>query len=124
MVRVTSEIGRLRRVLVHEPGPEVDVMVPSMMEQLLFDDILFGESAREEHRRFRQVLQLMDVDVLDMTELLAQTLQQPEARSWILDILERESSIHSSLSTLTSFNLEEEKHTKISHPTHCWLGSR
>ena len=43
-VRVTSEIGRLRRALVHEPGPEVDRMVPAMMEQLLFDDILYGDA--------------------------------------------------------------------------------
>jgi arginine deiminase len=42
MVRVTSEIGRLRRVLMHEPGPEVDRMVPPMMEELLFDDIFSG----------------------------------------------------------------------------------
>ena len=41
--RVTSEIGRLRTVLVHAPGAEIDRMVPNMMEQLLFDDILFGE---------------------------------------------------------------------------------
>ena len=47
-----------RRVLVHEPGPEIDRMVPPMMEELLFDDILFGERAREEHRRFQQVLRL------------------------------------------------------------------
>ena len=39
MVRVTSEVGRLRRALVHEPGGEVDLMVPGMLEQLLFDDI-------------------------------------------------------------------------------------
>ena len=58
MVHVTSEIGQLRRVLVHEPGPEVDRMVPPMMEELLFDDILFGDRARDEHRRFRRLLQL------------------------------------------------------------------
>jgi len=55
-VHVTSEIGRLRRVLIHEPGPEVDLMIPSMMEELLFDDILFGDAARAEHQRFRRVL--------------------------------------------------------------------
>ena len=60
MLHVTSEIGRLRKVLVHEPGREVDRMVPSMMEDLLFDDILFGERAREEHGRFRRLLQLLD----------------------------------------------------------------
>ena len=62
MVSVTSEVGRLRKVLVHEPGPEVDVMVPSMMEELLFDDILYGERAREEHGLFRRALQVLGVD--------------------------------------------------------------
>ena len=50
MLQIHSETGRLRRVLVHEPGVEVDRMVPDMMEELLFDDILFGERARDEHR--------------------------------------------------------------------------
>jgi hypothetical protein len=55
-LRVTSEIGKLKSVLVHLPGPEIDRMVPAMMEELLFDDILYGNRAREEHRRFQQVL--------------------------------------------------------------------
>ena len=42
-IRFESEIGRLRRVLVHRPGREIDWMVPSMLETLLFDDILDGE---------------------------------------------------------------------------------
>ncbi len=74
MLRVTSEIGRLRRVLVHEPGPEVDRMVPAMMEELLFDDILFGDGARDEHRRFRRLLQLVGVEVLEARDLLEETL--------------------------------------------------
>ena len=41
-LKVYSEIGRLRRVLLHRPGSEIDRMVPSMMEHLLFDDILDG----------------------------------------------------------------------------------
>jgi len=68
---VDSEIGRLRSVLVHEPGREIDRMVPSMMQDLLFDDILFGARAREEHRRFRQVLRFVADEVLDV---LAATL--------------------------------------------------
>ncbi len=55
-LHVTSEIGRLSSVLIHLPGAEIDRMVPSMMEELLFDDILYGSRAREEHRRFQQVL--------------------------------------------------------------------
>jgi arginine deiminase len=84
-VHVDSEVGRLRRVLVHEPGPEVDQMVPGMMEELLFDDILFGSVARDEHRRFRRVLQLLGVEVREAEELLAQALADPKGRGWVQD---------------------------------------
>ena len=84
---VTSEVGRLRRVLVHEPGPEVDRMVPGMMEDLLFDDILFGDGARAEHSYFRRVLQLLGIDVLETGDLLAQALDQDDAREWIREVL-------------------------------------
>lgn len=90
MLRVTSEIGRLRTVLVHEPGPEVDRMVPQMMEELLFDDILFGERAREEHRRFRRLLQLLGIEVVEVRDLLVETLALPEARGWLWHILRPE----------------------------------
>jgi len=83
MVHVTSEIGRLRRVLVHEPGVEVDRMVPPMMEELLFDDILFGERARDEHGRFRRLLQVLGIEVVEAADLLRETLAEPEAREWL-----------------------------------------
>jgi arginine deiminase len=86
-LQVDSEVGRLRRVLVHEPGVEVDLMVPAMMEQLLFDDILYGERARDEHGRFRRVLQLFGIEVHDASDLLAAALELPEARRWLLDAL-------------------------------------
>lgn len=87
MLSVTSEIGRLRRVLVHEPGREIDHMVPAMMEELLFDDILFGEGARQEHRRFRRVLHSLGVEVLEAQSLLAEALAVDEGREWILRAL-------------------------------------
>jgi len=90
MVQVESEIGRLESVLVHEPGPEVDLMVPAMMEELLFDDILYGERAREEHGCFRRVLQLLGVEVLEAADLLAEALSLPEAREWIFGLLPRD----------------------------------
>jgi arginine deiminase len=80
---VTTEIGRLRKVLMHEPGPEVDRMVPPMMEELLFDDILFGDRARDEHRRFRRLLQLLGIEVVEANELLAEALTREDARSWL-----------------------------------------
>ena len=90
MVRVTSEIGRLRKVLVHEPGPEVDRMVPPMMEELLFDDILFGDRARDEHRRFRRLLQLLGIEVVEANQLLTEALAGDEARAWLWEMLRLE----------------------------------
>jgi len=90
MLQVTSEIGKLRTALVHEPGPEVDRMVPAMMEQLLFDDILYGDGARDEHGQFRRVMQLADVEVLEAGDLLAETLEIDEARAAALDTLRKE----------------------------------
>jgi len=85
MLSVTSEVGRLRKVLVHEPGPEVDNMVPSMMEELLFDDILYGDRAREEHARLRRTLQVLGIETVDAQDLLEEVLRNPVARAWTLD---------------------------------------
>jgi arginine deiminase len=86
-LKVNSEIGKLSSVLVHLPGPEIDRMVPAMMEELLFDDILFGSRAREEHRRFQQVLAYVADEVIDVQDLLEDVLQVPEQRAEILQDL-------------------------------------
>ncbi len=84
MIDVRSEVGRLRRVLLHAPGPEVDRMVPDMMEELLFDDLLFGERAREEHGRLRRLLEGLGIETLDMRDLLVEALSEASARSWLV----------------------------------------
>jgi|HubBroStandDraft_3_1064219.scaffolds.fasta_scaffold02241_4 arginine deiminase len=89
-IEVLSEIGRLRRVLVHRPGREIDRMVPSMMGSLLFDDILDGDEAREEHALFCGVLERAGVEVLDAGGLLAEVLAGGEARARLCEELERE----------------------------------
>src|SRR5438552_3854470 len=86
-LRVNSEIGKLSSVLVHLPGPEIDRMVPAMMEELLFDDILFGARAREEHRRFQQVLGYVADEVLEAEQLLAEVLAVQEHRDAVLEDL-------------------------------------
>lgn len=86
-VHVTSEIGRLRRVMLHRPGAEIDRMVPSMMERLLFDDILYGDEAREEHDLFRAVFERAGVEVVEAGDLLAGALASEEARRRLLDDL-------------------------------------
>jgi len=89
-IQVDSEIGRLRRVLVHRPGREIDWMVPSMMGSLLFDDILDGAEAREEHDSFCGVMRQAGVQVLEVQELLAGVLGDEEVRRRLLDEMEAE----------------------------------
>ncbi len=86
-LRIHSEIGKLRSVLVHQPGREIDRMVPAMMKDLLFDDILFGARAREEHRRFQQILRFVADEVLDVQDLLEEVLQDDERRASVLEEL-------------------------------------
>lgn len=83
-LNVTSEIGRLKSVLVHLPGREIDMMVPSMMEQLLFDDILFGQKAREEHRRFQQLILYVADEVFDLQDLLEEVLDEPDVKNLVV----------------------------------------
>lgn len=97
---VTSEIGRLRRVLVHLPGREIDVMMPSMMEQLLFDDILYGQLAREEHRKFQQVIRFVAEEIHDLQDLLEETLENSDAREAILEDFARRERIPKKIADL------------------------
>lgn len=87
-LQVTSEIGRLRRVLIHRPGREIDLMVPSMMERLLFEDILYSSRARQEHDSFTSVLRAAGAETLDPQDLLADVLAEPEPRGRLLARLE------------------------------------
>ena len=92
MIQIHSEVGRLRKVLLHEPGLEVDHMVPATMDELLFDDVLFGDRAREEHALFRRALQLCEVEVVEAADLLTETLENQEARTWLTELLPPEPS--------------------------------
>ncbi|HEU4888663.1 MAG TPA: arginine deiminase family protein [Thermoanaerobaculia bacterium] len=83
-LNVTSEIGRLKSVLVHLPGREIDLMVPPMMAQLLFDDILYGQVAREEHRRFQQLIRFVADEVLDLQDLLEEVLEDDDVKDHIV----------------------------------------
>jgi arginine deiminase len=74
-LNVYSEIGCLREVLVHAPGHEVDRMPPSMMEEFLFDDIIYGPRARGEHARFRAIMERIGVQVRDTQELLVEAFE-------------------------------------------------
>lgn len=76
-----SEVGRLRTVMLHRPGPELKRLTPRNNDKLLFDGIPWVSRAQEEHDAFAEALRARDVEVLYLTELLTQTLESPDARN-------------------------------------------
>lgn len=82
---VHSEVGRLRRVLVCAPGLAHRRLTPSNRTDLLFDDVLWVENAQRDHADFVHSLRSHDVEVLEMHQILAQTMDDPQARAWLLD---------------------------------------
>lgn len=80
-----SEVGRLRTVMLHRPGPEIARLTPRNSDSLLFDAIPWLGRAQDEHDAFAQALRDRDVEVLYLTTLLTETLQIPEARQQIID---------------------------------------
>ncbi len=86
---VFSEIDRLKQVVVHAPGPEVDLMVPTIMEKLLFDDILHGEQARDEHALFRGALARVADEVLDIQDLFVEAMAEEGAKLGFIEDLRR-----------------------------------
>jgi len=82
---VDSEIGKLRQVILHRPGNEMLRLTPQNKDHLLFDDVLWLDRAQEEHDQFARVLTDRDIEVLYLSDLLAQTLEVPEARKYVLD---------------------------------------
>jgi arginine deiminase len=80
-----SEVGRLRRVLVCRPGLAQQRLTPANCRELLFDDVLWVQQARNDHDAFTNALVSRDVEVLELHELLATTVADPVARRWLLD---------------------------------------
>ena len=81
---MTSEVGQLRRVIVHPPGIELARLTPSNAEELLFDDSLWLERADQEHDAFAAALRACGAEVLYFDRLLRETLASASARGWVL----------------------------------------
>ena len=84
---VDSEVGQLRQVIVHRPGLELTRLTPNNVDELLFDDVMWAQRAREEHDAFAQKLRDKGVKVYLFGDLLAQALDQPGAREFVQDEL-------------------------------------
>ena len=82
---VHSEVGKLRKVMVCRPGLAHLRLTPDNCHDLLFDDVIWVQEAEKEHFAFAQLMRERGIDVVEMHDLLAQTLEDSEARGWLLD---------------------------------------
>ena len=80
----TSEIGRLRRVLLHRPGGELENLMPEYLERLLFDDIPYLKEAQEEHDAFADCLRQSGVEVVYLTDLVLQSITDRSVRDELI----------------------------------------
>jgi arginine deiminase len=82
---VQSEVGQLRQVIIHRPGLELSRLTPQNIGGLLFDDVMWAKKAKEEHDVFAETLREKGVRVHYFGQLLAETLEVPEGRQFVLD---------------------------------------
>lgn len=127
---VTSETGLLTQVVVHTPGPEVDLVSPDGLSDLLFEDILFLGKARSEHARmcevFRKIVGRKNA-VLQISELLLEAFGQDEARRDFVDQLCRvfvESNFQAFQKELQELTPEELLHFALTGVSPLALRSR
>lgn len=85
VLNVTSEIGRLKKVLLHRPGKEVENLTPDLLGRLLFDDIPYLKVAVEEHDKFAEVLKNAGVEVVYLEELAAEAIKGADIRKQFID---------------------------------------
>jgi arginine deiminase len=82
---VHSEVGKLRKVLVCSPGLAHSRLTPTNSDELLFDDVMWVQNAQRDHADFVNKLRARDVEVVELHELLSETMEIPEAKDWLLD---------------------------------------
>jgi arginine deiminase len=83
---VHSEVGTLRKVLVCRPGLGHLRLTPSNKDRLLYDELPWVEVAKRDHQDFVNKMRQRGVDVVEKHELLAETLKDPAAKKWLLDL--------------------------------------
>ena len=94
-IHVTSEIGTLKKIMLHRPGKELEQLVPRELERLLFDDIPYLKTARQEHEVFADILRTQGIEVVYLEDLMAETLKQnPDLkRQFVLEFIQEGGSL-------------------------------
>ncbi len=111
---VNSEIGKLKKVLLHEPGAEIDNLTPRYLDDLLFDDIPWLPLAKKEHQAFAKTFADAGVEVLYLEDLVSEALDSSkQAKKEFIDEFILEADIKSeTLEEKTKKYLESFKDTK------------
>lgn len=114
-LNITSEIGRLKKVLVHEPGKELENLVPNSLQELLFDDIPWLPLAKKEHQAFVKTFRDNGVEVVYLVDLVSEALNTDlSVKKEFIDEFIKESGIYGDrLSKIVENYLLGFKDTKV-----------
>lgn len=93
--RVTNEIGRLKKVLVHRPGQEIENITPGSMERMLYDDVPYLARMQKEHDQFVDLLRDNEVEVVYLADIATESLRDDAVRlAFIEDIIHTSKQAH------------------------------
>ena len=112
-INVSSEIGRLKKVLLHRPGKELENLMPEYLERLLFDDIPYLKIAQQEHDAFAEILKTNGVEVVYLEDLVSQAIINEEVKDKLITEFIKEAGIQNAHKAdslkefFESFNNEE-----------------
>lgn len=114
-IHITSEIGKLKTILLHRPGEELENLTPEYLSELLFDDIPYLEKAQEEHDRFAEALRSRGVEVLYLDQLVTEALSTEDLREQFVDEMIKASKQGSRrvTDTLKTFLLDLPTHAMV-----------
>lgn len=109
-IRINSEIGKLKKVMLHRPGKEIENLVPDFLEKLLFDDIPYLKVAREEHDKFAKALKDNGVDVYYLEDLATRALSCDCLKQEFIESFVKESNLEDNsrvIDYLNALSVEE-----------------
>ncbi len=93
VININSEIGKLKRVLLHRPGKELENLMPEYLERLLFDDIPYLKIAQEEHDEFADILRNNGIEVVYLEDLVRSSIINEDIKKQFIDEYIAESGI-------------------------------
>lgn len=108
-LNVKSEIGKLKAVLLHRPGRELEKLTPDLLKELLFDDIPWLKEMQKEHDEFADILRSSGTEVLYVKDLLSQILENEEIKTEFINDVLYSSHIKNSKLKEVLFNYIAEK---------------